>query len=506
MKPTGAPTCAKCGATLPHVTDAAFRCNYCGAEYRAARQPTVGLDAEHVARLVAERLVAHQAAARPRRGFPWLAFIVLMLVLGGAGGAAYYFLAYDDGSGAALRLSGSNTIGADLAPALVEQFLRGRSAANVSRSSDGKRVTIQATLASETAPTAVSIDAAGTSTAFTALAAGRCDIAMASRPITAAERASLPGAKESVIGLDGIAVVVHPSTPVESLDTDQLTRIFRGDARSWSDVGAGGGPITVFARDANSGTWDTFRGLVLPTSALRSDAQRFDSNDQLVAAVARTPGAIGFTSLSAARGAKVLAVGEPGVTPIVPSTFTVATETYPLTRRLYLYTTKPNLLGDAFVNFAMSPDGQAVVARFGFVDLRPHAQEAPPAQSQECSGCTPEYKRATQGAQRMSIDFRFETGSTNLDSRGVHDVERVATWARSARVRKVSLLGFADSQGTPAVNMGISLDRARAVQKLLHDRGVDADAEGFGDSMPVASNSTPQGRDRNRRVEVWIAR
>jgi phosphate transport system substrate-binding protein len=503
MKPTAAPTCAKCGAELPHVTDAAFRCSYCGAQYRAARQPTVGLDAEHVARLVAARLVA-QGALSQRRGFPWVAVFAVLLLLGGAGAGAYFFLATDDGSGAALRLSGSNTIGADLAPALVEQFLRARSAANVARTSDGKRVTIRATLAGDAAPTAISIDAAGTSTAFTALAAGKCDIAMASRPITPAERASLPAAKEAVIGLDGIAVVVHPSVPVESLDTDQLTRIFRGDARRWSDVGAGGGPITVFARDANSGTWDTFRGLVLPTSALRSDAQRFDSNDALVAAVARTPGAIGFTSLSAARGAKVIAVGEPGVTPIGPSTFTVATETYPLTRRLYLYTTKPHLLGDALVAYAMSPDGQAIVARFGFVDLRPQAPQAPP--SQECRGCTPEYKRATQGATRMSIDFRFETGSTNLDSRGVHDLDRVATWARSARVRKVALLGFADSQGTPAVNMGISLDRARAVYKLLHDRGVDADAEGFGDSMPVASNATPQGRERNRRVEVWIPR
>jgi phosphate transport system substrate-binding protein len=486
------------------VTDAAFRCTYCGAEYRAAKKTAVGLDANELARLVADRLVAHQAV-RPRRGFPWLGLVVLLVLLGGGAAAAYLYLGANyDAGGAALRLSGSNTIGADLAPALVEQFLRARSAANVARASDGKRVTVSATLANETSPTAVAIDAAGTSTAFTALAAGKCDIAMASRPITPAERASLPGARESVIGLDGIAVVVHPSSPVQSLDTDQLTRIFAGAAHAWSDVGQAGGPITVYARDANSGTWDTFRGLVLPTSALRSDAQRFDSNEQLVAAVARTPGAIGFTSLAAARGAKVIAIGEPGVTPVVPTPFTVATETYALTRRLYLYTTKPHLLGDAFVAFAMSPDGQAVVAKYGFVDLRPHSEEAPAAQ--ECRGCTPEYKKATQGAQRMSVDFRFESGSPSLDSRGVHDVDRVATWVRAARARRVALLGFADSQGAPQVNVSISLDRARAVQKLLHERGVDADAEGFGDSMPVASNATSQGRERNRRVEVWVIR
>jgi phosphate transport system substrate-binding protein len=504
MKHTIAPTCARCGATLPPVTEAAFRCAYCDAQYRAAAKTAVALDADHVARLVAERLIAHHA--RPRRGCGWLvAVIVLLVLLAGGGVGAWFVLKTDDGAGGAtLRLSGSNTIGADLAPALVEQFLRSRSAANVTRASSGKRVTITATLVNDPAPAAIAIDAAGTSTAFTALAAGKCDIAMASRPITPAERASVPNASESVIGLDGIAVVVHPQSSVQSLDTDQLTKIFAGGARSWSDVGQAGGPIAVFARDANSGTWDTFRGLVLPASALRTDAQRFDSNEELVAAVARTPGAIGFTSLAAARGAKVIAIGEPGVPPIVPTTFTIGTETYPLTRRLYLYTTKPNVLGDALVAFAMSPEGQAVVAKFGFVDLRPHSEEAPAPQ--ECRGCTPEYRKATQSAQRMSVDFRFETGSTNLDSRGVHDVERVATWIRGAHVRRVALLGFADSQGTPAVNMSISLDRARVVQKLLHERGVDADAEGFGDSMPVASNATAQGRERNRRVEVWFSR
>jgi phosphate transport system substrate-binding protein len=489
------------------MTDAAFRCTFCGAQYRAAKKTAVALDADQLARLVAERLVAQGVTARRRSSgcVATLIVVPLLVVLAGGALAAWLLLPGDDSTrGAGLRLSGSNTIGADLAPALVEQFLRSRSAANVARSSNGKRVTVSATLAGDTAPTAITIDAAGTSTAFTALAAGQCEIAMASRPIAPAERASLPDARESVIGLDGIAVVVNPSSSVQSLDTDQLTRIFQGDARSWSDVGQPGGAIAVFARDANSGTWDTFRGLVLPTSALRSDAQRFDSNEQLVAAVARTPGAIGFTSLSAARGAKVIAIGEPGVPPIAPTAFTVATETYPLTRRLYLYTTKPNMLGDALVAFAASPDGQAVVAKFGFVDLRPHSDDAPAAQ--ECRGCTPEYKKATAGGQRMSTDFRFETGSTNLDSRGRGDVDRVATWIRSARARRVTLLGFADSQGTPSVNVSISLERARAVQRLLHDRGVDADAQGFGDSMPVASNATLQGRERNRRVEVWVTR
>jgi phosphate transport system substrate-binding protein len=168
-----------------------------------------------------------------------------------------------------------------------------------------------------------------------------------------------------------------------------------------------------------------------------------------------------------------------------------------------LYTTKPHLLGDALVAFAQSPEGQALVSKAGFVDLTPRSDPTPVT---ECKGCTAEYKKATAGASRMSVDFRFESGGTNLDSRGLRDIDRVTTAAKSEHAKKVLLLGFADSQGAPTINLSISTDRAKAVQKLVKDKSLDADAIGFGDSMPVASNATPEGRERNRRVEVWLAK
>ena len=69
------------------------------------------------------------------------------------------------------------------------------------------------------------------------------------------------------------------------------------------------------------------------------------------------------------------------------------------------------------------------------------------------------------------------------------------------------MLGFTDAQGKPEVNRGLSLARAEQVAKALAQRGiVGVSVDGFGSALPVASDVTREGRERNRRVEIWIAR
>jgi phosphate transport system substrate-binding protein len=526
-QPVPTPTCAKCGAALPTVTQHEFRCQYCGALYRKAQPashgPPASSEADAQMRMLLElkaRLI-EASAAQPRRRSSFVGCLFAAVFLAVAAVAAIGILAHlgwgpqaltsllgDPVASANLRLQGSNTIGADLAPALVEAFFRSRSAADVRRVSkdSSKAVIVSGKLPTENAPTTASIVALGTGTAFTALTQGKCDVAMASRPITPDEQSKLSKtAQEAVIGLDGIAVIVHPSNPVTSLDTEQLGRIFRGEAGDWSQVGTGHGPITVLARDANSGTWDTFRGLVLgATGALVATAQRFDSNEELVGKVLSAPSAIGFAPLAAVRSAKALAVSDKGTVPVTPSLFTVSTETYPLTRRLYLYTVEPTPLADAFVTFAQSPEGQALVATSGYVDLTVRVESATPA----CANCTPEYRKAIAGAERISVDFRFVSGGTDLDSRALRDLERVASYAREHHAKRVLLLGFADSQGNPEANKTLSYQRAKAVEGALHAMGAtgatELTSEGMGDRMPVATNTTEEGRQKNRRVEVWV--
>ncbi len=84
-------------------------------------------------------------------------------------------------------------------------------------------------------------------------------------------------------------------------------------------------------------------------------------------------------------------------------------------------------------------------------------------------------------------------------------VARLATLVKAKRDPHVELLGFSDSQGSGDANMQLSRDRAKVVADRLTAYGVTAEViEAFGDAMPVASNDTPAGRDRNRRVEVWL--
>src|SRR5262249_51894303 len=140
-------------------------------------------------------------------------------------------------------------------------------------------------------------------------------------------------------GLDGIAVIVNAANPLRSLSKDEVRRIFSGEINDWQQAGrSDAGSIRVLARDEKSGTWDTFKNLVLGATPLASSAQRIEDSRQLSDRVATDRNAIGFVGLPFVRSAKALAVSDAGTRPTFPTALTVATEDYPLSRRLYLYT------------------------------------------------------------------------------------------------------------------------------------------------------------------------
>jgi phosphate transport system substrate-binding protein len=110
---------------------------------------------------------------------------------------------------------------------------------------------------------------------------------------------------------------------------------------------------------------------------------------------------------------------------------------------------------------------------------------------------------------RLPLDFRFRSGSSSLDNKGLDDLDRVSSFVASPQYagQSILLLGFADSSGGPEVNQRLSADRARAVAEEFRTRGVRvAEVIGFGSERPVASNNTAEGREKNRRVEVWLRR
>src|ERR1700726_5023612 len=188
----------------------------------------------------------------------------------------------------ALRLHGSNTIGKELVPALCEEFLKFEGATSVERKPRQKEdeTDVEGVLPNEsTDPLTFEVEAHGSKTAFEDLAAGDCDIGMASRRITPdeARQCALAGlgdlsspACEIVLGLDGIAVFVNKSNPINALTKQQLADIFSGRTTDWSQIGGNPGPIDLYAGDENSGTFDTFKSLVLEGSPLSTKALRYE--------------------------------------------------------------------------------------------------------------------------------------------------------------------------------------------------------------------------------------
>lgn len=407
-----------------------------------------------------------------------------------------------------LRIHGSNTIGERLAPELARGWLQAegftevltveRAAEEVelhARRGDLVRV--------------VELHAHGSSTGFKGLAEDRAHVAMSSRPAQASDasgggvgRLDSPQ-QEVVLALDGIALIVHPDNPLRELSKPQIRAVFSGRIDDWAQLGRRPGRIALHARDSRSGTWESFRMLVLGEAALSASASRYESTRQLAAAVAADPDAIGFVGLVGVQGVKPLAVADGGAA-VAPAREEVAVEDYPLARRLYLYLPpQPTSLARSFVEFALSDAGQQLVEQSGFVsqNVRAYASVAR-------TDAPDDYRRLVRGAQRLSLNFRFASGSASLDNKAQRDLDRLTQFMRQPdqHGRPLLLLGFSDADETlPYLALALSNERVDYVVERLTQRGVDpARARGMGGAAPVAANDSPLGRQRNRRVEVWL--
>jgi len=223
---------------------------------------------------------------------------------------------------------------------------------------------------------------------------------------------------------------------------------------------------------------------------------------QLAAAVAADPNAIGVVGLAGIGGARAVALSDEDTQALPPTSLAVATEDYPLSRRLLFYTAqRPSADAQAFVEFAVGAGGQDVVRRLGFVPQGVSAYDVP-------SPGDGDYAALVAGARRVALNFRFGEGIALLDNKALEDVDRLARFLRQPAQAglEIVLVGFADrSEITPYAALSLSNDRVDLVAEALRREGLRvARQRGLGQIAPVASNATVPGRQRNRRVEVWL--
>ena len=413
-----------------------------------------------------------------------------------------------------LRIQGSNTIGANLGPALVSAMLAEQGLHDIHSVPviPPNEHSIVGTTA-QGQQIRVDVAAHGSGTGFTALAAGLADLVASSRPIKDRELVDLeplgdlksPDA-EQVIAIDGLAIILHPHNPLDQLNTEQLAQIFSGQISRWEQLGGTGGAIHLYARDDQSGTWETFKELVLNRNGqpLSRTAQRFESSEQLSDAVSHDPQAIGFIGLPYIREAKAVAIVDGASQPMLPLTSLIASEDYPLSRRLFLYLPPAtnNPWAKALVAFTQSPQGQAIVGQNGFVAQSVQADNVMPG-----AHMPEQYQALTREAQRLSVNFRFEEGSASLDNKARQDLLRVVDYlsAHGKLDKQVTLVGFGDAKDDSQRAQLLSRLRAMAVRRELVKSGVvPREIQGYGAQMPVAANTEDEGRLKNRRVEVWV--
>jgi phosphate transport system substrate-binding protein len=229
----------------------------------------------------------------------------------------------------------------------------------------------------------IAVTGGGSGTGIAALINNTVDIANASRAIKPEELADAEarGVRpvEFVVARDAIAVIVHRSNPVDHLSLDQISRIYSGEISNWAEVGGEDRPIVRLSRETNSGTHVYFLEEVLrlgqkdnPTF-FSADTLLLPSSEGITAELAYNRNAIGYDGLGyVTDDVKVLAVAaDPAGPYVLPSAASVNDGTYPIARDLYMYTAgQPTSEAQAYLDWIVGPDGQAIVTQLGFVPVK----------------------------------------------------------------------------------------------------------------------------------------
>lgn len=238
------------------------------------------------------------------------------------------------------------------------------------------------------------IQAAGSSTAPTALAAGAAQLGPMSRPMKNSELASfrqrygyLPLAVP--VAVDALVVLVNQDNPLTGLTWDQLDAIFSvthrcGETepvRRWGDVGLSGSwagrTFSRYGRNSASGTYGYFKLRALCGGDFLPQVNELPGSSSVAQAVAGSLDSIGYASIGFhTSGVKALSLAEDGRTFIQPTADNVRNGRYPLTRFLYIYVNKVpgqplEPLTAAFFSHVLSEAGQRVITRDGYLPLPP---------------------------------------------------------------------------------------------------------------------------------------
>ena len=245
-----------------------------------------------------------------------------------------------------ISLKGSDTLGAKLIPQIAEKF----------------KAEVHSSVKFE-------IAAEGSSSAFTALADGTADIGMSTRKakeeeITACKSKGIHLVEHSVCR-DMLCVLVNQSSPITNLTKAQVANIFTGEINDWSEIGGTPGPISVYTRNTASGSYKDWQKLAMEGRDYAEGSLKMAGGEQ-VQTVGKNQGGICYVGLTYSKATGIKAVSIDGIAPIAANA-----KSYAYSREYYLYVSdKASAEAKSFVDYVLSPAGQAIVQKIGFIPVK----------------------------------------------------------------------------------------------------------------------------------------
>lgn len=214
------------------------------------------------------------------------------------------------------------------------------------------------------------ISAEGSSQAFTNLLTGSADIGMSSREAQKEELNQFiaKGKKlvEHTAGWDMIAIVVNKKKGIRELSLKEIEGIFTGDITDWSELGGKAGKISVYTRNAASGTYQIFQNLAMSKRDYSIAGQKMAGNEQIANEVAANENGIGYVGLAFTETEGIRAIKVDGVAPGVKNK-----GKYPLARKLFYYTVgEPQGNTKTFLDWALNSEAaKDIIKKVGFIPV-----------------------------------------------------------------------------------------------------------------------------------------
>jgi len=409
-----------------------------------------------------------------------------------------------------VRIVGEGDPGRSLIPPLVAAFAKARGL--TAESADGVTRLIEPTSSQILAE--FSFQPLPQEEARAALVGGRAELILAAG--TEPDLGSRP------LALDALVPIVAADNPVAQISSADLARALSGEVGNWSEIGGADMPLVLHGLPPGNGLQKAL------SERLGREVAATETHPDLAAlaaAVARDPWAIAVTGRAAAGSARIITLTDSCGFPLLPTALAVKAEDYPLALPLHLLTPRRRLplMAREFLEFLALPQAQAAIAAAGYVDREPERQPMTEDGLRLINAIQGAGEETTlddlkqlvdvmDGADRLSLTFRFEDGSSTLDAHSQGNLSDLARLLQAGAFRDSSLIlaGFSDGSGASDANLVLSEERANAVRAALSAAAPDLQPDrlpqiiAFGEALPMACDETGAGRRLNRRVELWL--